>query len=104
MRKVSGGDKASFRSNAFRWLAEEARGVWIVRLVESGVADHCVSVDTKVGLIFDCTARHPISLTEEPLRLCGGDDARDVKVAEVHQLAPQKAPKTIHHSKRARLE
>ncbi len=42
VRKVSGGDKASFRSNAFRWLAEEARGAWIVRLVESGIADHCV--------------------------------------------------------------
>ncbi len=40
-----------------------------MRLVESGVADHCVLVDTKVAFIFDCAARHPISLTEEALRL-----------------------------------
>ncbi len=90
MRNVSEGDKASFRSNAFRWLAEEAKGVWVVRLVESGVADHCVFVGTKVALIFDCAARHQISLTEKALRLCGGDDARNVREAEVRQLVPQK--------------
>ncbi len=38
-------------------------------LVESGVADRCVLVDTRVALIFDCAARHSIQLTEEALRL-----------------------------------
>ncbi len=104
MRNVSGGDKASFSSNAFRWLVEESRGAWIVRLVESGVADHCVLVDTTVALIFDCATRHPISLAEEALRLCGEDDARDLRVPEVRQLVPQKAPKAMRDSKRARLE
>ncbi len=78
--------------------------MWVVRLVESGVADHCVLVDTKVALIFDCAAQHPISLTEEALRLCGADDARNLRVAEVRQLVPQKASKTNRDSKRARLE
>ncbi len=73
-----------------------------MRLVESGVADHCVLVDTKVALIFDCAARHPISLTEEALRLCGGDDERDLRVAEVRQLVPQKAPKAMRDSKRGK--
>ncbi len=36
-------------------------------------------VDTKVALIFDCAAQHPISLTEEALRLCGADDARNLR-------------------------
>ncbi len=78
--------------------------MWIVRLVESRVVDHCVLVDTKVAFIFDCAARHPISLTEEALRLCVGDDARDLRMEEVHQLVPQKAPKTMRDSKPARLE
>ncbi len=82
------GEKPSFLSDAFRWLAEEAKGVWIVRLVESGVADHCVVFDTEVALIFDCATKHPMSLTVEALRLCSGDDARRLRVAEVRQLVP----------------
>ncbi len=98
VRKISAGDKPSFRSTAFRWLAEEVKGVWVVRLVESGVADHCVFVDTKVALILDCAARHPISLTEEALRFCSGDDTRKVR------LFPQKASMPKRVSKRARIE
>ncbi len=91
VRKISEADKSSFRSNVFRWLTEDARGVWIVRLAESGVADHCVVVDTSVALIFDCATEHLISLTEEALRLCDGDDSRHLRVAEVRLLVPRKS-------------
>lgn len=61
MRKYSEGDKPSFRSNAFRWLTEESKGVWIVRFVESGIGDHYFVVGTRVAQILECAAQHPIS-------------------------------------------
>ncbi len=44
--------------------------------MEIDIYDHCVAVDTTVAHIFDCAAQHPISLTEEALNLCEGDDTR----------------------------
>ncbi len=104
VRKISEADKSSFRSNAFRWLAEDARGVWIVRLAESGLADHCVVFDTSVALIFDCATEQTISLTEEELRLCNGDDPRHLRVAEVRLLVPQKSKPKNREIKRGKLQ
>ncbi len=44
----------------FRWLVEEARGVWLISLDEPGVADHCMVVDTSVALIFYSSSRNAI--------------------------------------------
>ncbi len=34
MKKVSEEDKASFGTNEFQWVAEDAKGVWIITLVQ----------------------------------------------------------------------
>ncbi len=82
-------DTPALRANAFRWFAEEAKGVWIVRLVQSNVVDHCVVIDANEALIFDVAEEFPLMLTEESLQLCGGDDANRLKFAEARQIVEQ---------------
>ncbi len=107
VRKLGAMEVLSFRPDAFRWLVEESRGVWIVRLITPGVADHRVVVETSVALIFDSSSRNAISLNEEALWLCGGDTARELRVAEVRRLLPQKVtrkPNSEREAKRPRLD
>ncbi len=77
------------RENAFRWFAEDAKGVWIVRFVQSGTVVHCVVLAANEALIFDVAEDYRLILTEESLRLCGGDDASRLKFAEARQIVEQ---------------
>eukprot|EP00171_Calliarthron_tuberculosum_P000157 IDg157t1 len=78
-RRVCKNDLKAYKENPFFWLSESAKGFWIIRIVQSGIVDHCITVDTEQALIYDCVEEHPIALTEETLRLCGGGDANCVK-------------------------
>ncbi len=60
--------------HAFRWLAESAKGVRLVRVVESGILERCFCVDANEALIYDSAEEYPLRLLEEVLRLCGGEE------------------------------
>ena len=74
------------RWEGFRWICDQAEGVWIVRLTQVGLVDHCVCVDSKRGLIYDGEEEFPIRLAQESLALCGGVGARKLRIAEVRQI------------------
>ena len=57
--------------------------VWMLRLRHVGLVDHCVCVDSKMGLTYDGEEAFPIRLTPESLALCGGDGASKFRIAEV---------------------
>lgn len=44
--------KQAFSQNPFSWLTENNHGIWVVRLVQSGVVDHYVSINTAEALIL----------------------------------------------------
>eukprot|EP00171_Calliarthron_tuberculosum_P002239 IDg2239t1 len=45
--------KERFREDEIKWLSEWAIGIWVVRLVQQGIVDHCVAIDTMNALIYD---------------------------------------------------
>ena len=82
--------------NSFRWLAKKAEGIWIVRLAQSNAVDRCVVVDATSGFIIDSVEEYPITLTEDTLRMCGGDDADNLHVAEARRIVVQRQKKRKH--------
>ncbi len=72
--------------DGFRWLAEDAKGVLIVRLGQLDVVDYCVVVDAYQALIYDSAEDYPICLRAETLRKCGGDDAQNLRVLQIRQI------------------
>ena len=74
----------------FEWLAEIVDGLWVVRLVEDNVVDHCVAINADTKLIFDSEEFHPLKLTKDSLKFCGGPRARNLRVAEVMLLVKAK--------------
>ncbi len=103
MRKPTKKDREEMQGSrhAFRWLAESAKGIWLVRVVESGIVDHCFCVDTSEALIFDSAEKYPLRLTEEVLKLCGGETSKTVKFAEAVRVVKQQQ-KTQLRRKRPR--
>ena len=51
------------RCEGFRWICDRVEGVWIARLRQVGLVDHCVCMDSKRGLIYDGEEKFPIRLT-----------------------------------------
>lgn len=86
VRRVPKAVKKAFDANPFKWLAHHNQGVWIVRIVEHGIVDHCVALDCNRGIVHDSASRYPFALTEDVLRLLGGDEAKNLRVAEVREL------------------
>ncbi len=88
MRKPTSLDRREMQGNrfAFRWLAESAKVVWIVKVVEIGIVDHCLCVDANRALIYYSAETYPLLLLEEVLRSCGGEDSKNVKFAEAVQI------------------
>ena len=76
----------SFKQNRFAWLGNLRSGVWLVRLVEPKVVDHCVVVDGARKLIFDSPQAYPLCLSAEVLRLCGGMEVNNLSVAEAREI------------------
>ena len=86
VRRAPKSDKKAYEENPFKWLAHRSQGVWIVRIVEHGIVDHCVALDCNRGIVHDSASRYPFALTEDVFRLLGGDDANNLRVAEVREL------------------
>lgn len=88
LRKVRKSEAHDFKVDKFDWLGSLTRGVWIVRLVEPKVVDHCIVIDGKRKLIIDSAESFPLHLGADVLRQCGGDEAQSLVVAEVRQITP----------------
>lgn len=84
VKGVQGSEKMDFRKAPFNWLAEQARGVWIVRLI--GADDHCIVLDTMEGIVLDSALTKPLELLEGSLRLCADENSKRMLVAEVRQV------------------
>ncbi len=54
------------------------------------VVDHCVCADATDALILDTAEDYLIKLLEHVSRMCGGDDADDLKIAEIWPLVAQR--------------
>ena len=90
IKKVSKGEQARYDRNRFRWVARQERGVWLVRVRNEGLMDHCVCVDAGSSLVRDSASRRPFSLTTNVLCLIGGSDAKNLHVIEVRELYREK--------------
>ena len=86
VRRIRKTDKGEFNKNTFKWLVNRCTGIWIVRITQHGILDHCVAVDCKKGIIHDISSRFPFALTEHILRRVGGDDATQLRIAEVREI------------------
>lgn len=67
LQKVSKQNREDFRKDPFLWMSRCA-GVWLIRLEEAQVVDHCVFADGTQGLIFDSANKFPFRLTVRSLR------------------------------------
>ena len=103
MRRLGKVHRKDFDEDPFVWISKQ-RGRWIARLVEVGVVDHCVFVDGRRRLIWDCVEEYPVALTADTLRLCGGPNARHLQVREVREVVPQKEKKTSTEKQVVTLE
>ena len=77
-------------NRAFEWLAEFCTGVWLVRLVEDNIVDHCVAIDANNGIILDSEECHPLRLTQASLQFCAGPKSKKIRVAEIFQIVKSK--------------
>ncbi len=65
MHKIPTEIKAASKWNEisiFSWLVEHSKGIWLVRLFQSGVVDHCVCVDASDARILDRAEEYPIEV------------------------------------------
>ena len=64
------------------------KGVWLVRLFQSKGhrVDHCVVVDAWNQMIVDSEEEHPIALTAQSLRMCGGKSCANLKIIEIIEI------------------
>ena len=86
LRKVPKSHMEGFKKNKFEWLGNLDWGVWIVRLVKPRILDHCVVVDGIRKLVIDSAEKHPLVLSSEVLRLCGGGEGENLHVAEAREV------------------
>lgn len=57
--------------------------MYLGRVYDDLVADHCVLVSVARRMISYSAERYPIALTEACLRMCSGLEAKGMKVGEV---------------------
>ena len=93
--KLSKEENALLRSKngnvAFDWVGNLTTGVWLIRITESGIVDHCVCVDGARNLIYDSEEEYPVQLGSETFRLCGGALATKPRIAEVRRIVSAKS-------------
>ncbi len=81
--------KTDERRNEESWygfLDHAKKGVFLIRLYETGVVDHVVVLDCGRRLIFDSAEVWPLKLSMDALEACAGDEAvrpRIIKLREV---------------------
>jgi len=86
LRKVPKDEMSAFLVDKFEWLASLDDGVWMVRLEQHAIVDHCIVVDAKNKLILDSAEDYPVRLSAATIRMCGGSEATALRVAEVREL------------------
>ena len=69
----------------FEWLSILREGVWVVRVCQRNVVDHCIAIDGKRRLILDSAERFPLQLCKDALICCCGD-ATNLHVAEIFEV------------------
>lgn len=84
-------DRDAFEREAMGWLARVTNGVYMVRLVQKNIVDHCVVVDDDRKLIYDSMGMYPMRLCVEALHVYAGAEASDVKALEVRSLVELEA-------------
>ena len=85
-RRVSKTEEETFKKNLFKWVASLNKGVWLLRLTQHGLVDHCVAIDANRGIIHDSAARYPFILCETILKRLGGDEAKKLRIEEIREL------------------
>ena len=86
LRKVPKTERKEYDEDRFAWIGKLNRGIWLVRLVQPHVVDHCVVVGGPRKLTIDSEEEYPVRLSVETLRLCGGDEADKLVVAEAREV------------------
>lgn len=87
LRKLCYDDQHLSHVDEFSWLTVCTKGIYLVRLVQPRVIDHCTVVDCDNQWILDCAEKSPIHLCVECLHLCGGVEATDLKIVGIRRLA-----------------
>ena len=82
-------ERAAFMKGPFKWLSFRRRGVWIVRLTQAHVVDHCVVIEALKRLIRGSASPYPPDLSDDVLRSRRGDKASRLRIAEVRELFKQ---------------
>ena len=97
MRKLPKTDRSTYNENPFRYLATRETDFYLVHLVQHGVVNHAVVVDARRKLIIDSEEKYPLTLTEEVLRKCGGEEAENLQVEDLRLILDQSTsnPSTI---------
>lgn len=62
---------------------------------QEGLVDYCVTIDAGARIIIDSTERWPMVLSEEVLKLCGGSNARNLRVGEIRKVVKQREANSI---------
>lgn len=73
----------------FGWLVGKTGGLYLVRVFETLVEDHCVLVRGSRWVIVDSAERYPIELNEFRIMLCGAVDEKRLKLGEMHAFVVQ---------------
>ncbi len=78
----------------FVTMGKKDEGCFLVRLKERGIVDHFVCISGSEGLIRDDVDEMKILLTPQNLRRMGGDNAKSLEIAEVHEVVVVRAKKS----------
>lgn len=68
--------------------------MWLVRMRAGKTLHQCVVVDGARKWILDSEEKHPVHLSAEALRACGGDGVPHLYVGEVREPYDSKVPKS----------
>ena len=102
VRRIVKHERQSFSSDPFKWLCSRKKGVWMVRVSQREVVDHCVVINAERGLIHDSASPYPLGLTNDALRSCGGTAANKLEISEIRELVRQ--PTSWKRNKKRRRE
>ena len=102
VRRIVKRERQAFSTDPFKWLCSKKSGVWMVRVTQRGVVDHCVVINAERGLIHDSASPYPLSLSDNVLRSCGGTAADKLEISEVRELIRQ--PTSWKGNKKRRRE
>lgn len=60
--------------------------MYLVKLKQKQLMDHCVVVNWNSCVFIDSAERYPLTLSADVLRICGIDSASNLVVAELREV------------------